>query len=294
MGLGSFLSKLSRGIEDYRYSRDFGSNYKQDFQAQQDYLNRMAAEREADKELKRRQVEEDRAWRKQDRDERREEAKARRLGTGLELMVGTATKDEKGQWKLPTATVGRQLKLEPEEAAELELLARGRLAAKDQAEAQAAAARNAASARDFGEQLQLEKERIALREASDAKARERDLADKLVLGGLAPLLALGKPQTRSGASTWMEQADLLLPDGASWQQKVDLARELEERWRTGAGGGAPGPLPGPVVTPLGGSRREAAGPQAPGSPRVLVRRSNLGNVQHSLDGGATWRPGPPA
>lgn len=265
MGLGSFLSKLSRGVEDYRYSRDFGSNYKQDFQAQQDYLNRMAAEREADKELKRRQVEEDRAWRQSDRDERREEAKARRLGTGLELMVGTATKDEKGQWKLPTATVGRQLKLEPEEAAELELLARGRLAAKDQAEAQAAAARNASSARDFGEQIRLEKERIALREASDAKARERDIADKLVLGGLAPLLALGKPQpSPTGASTWMEQALLNLPKGATWEQQVDLAKKLEERWRTGgAAGPRPMPGPGPAVTPLGGTQQAAAGPQAP-------------------------------
>lgn len=292
MGLGSFLSKLGRGVEDYRYSRDFGSNYKQDFQAAQDYLNQMAAEREADKELKRRQVEEDRAWRLQDRTSREEEAKFRRYGTGLELLVGTAAKDDKGQWKLRTTEIGRQLKLTPEEAADLELAARGRLEAKDQA----TAAERAEDDRKRGLRLQDDLSLLGAREAADkrseARRREAALAEKLVEGGLAPLLALGKPKTGggpTGASTWMEQAAMLAPKGSTWQEQVDLARELEARWRMG-----------PQPTPLGGAHPGAtipppAPPTVPGAggPRILVRRSNIGNVQHSVDGGVTWRPGEP-
>lgn len=260
MGLGSFLSKLSRGVEDYRYSRDFGSNYKQDFQAAQDYLNQMAAEREADKELKRRQVEEDRAWRLEDRTARQDDVKARRYGTGLELLVGTASKDDKGQWKLRTSEIGRQLKLTPEEAADLELAARGRLEAKDQA----TAAERAEDDRKRGLRLEDEFKLIGAREkaelARDERRRQQELADKLVLGGLAPLLALGKPKTggMGTPTSWVDVA----ASGAT-PEDVDTARRLAERWQRGPQ--APGATVPPPLDP-----RAAAGPQPQKVGRFVV------------------------
>jgi hypothetical protein len=262
MSLGSWLSKvggaLNRGITDYQRTRDFGPDWQEQLQRKQQFINQVAQEREAEKLLKQAQLEEDRAARKEDLDARRGERDVRLRGTALDLMVGSATKGKDGAWKLPTEQVVRTLGLDPLVGGEVAALALGQLSAKEAAEKRALDERNAASGRDFGEQLSLARERQKIEDAAYERRRNQELADKFTLAGLAPLLAVGKPQARSGASVWMDQAEMQAPKGASWQQKVDLARQLEERWRVGPGaGGAP-----PPAVALPGPSRQAAGQPA--------------------------------
>ncbi len=62
MSVGSFLGRLGRSlqssVDDMRYQRDWGPNYKERFAAEQDYLNRMADEKAAKEERERRRQDE--------------------------------------------------------------------------------------------------------------------------------------------------------------------------------------------------------------------------------------------
>lgn len=101
MGLGSFLSRVAHSVQntvdDLRYQRDWGANYKKRFAAEQDFLDNLAREREEQR--ARQDRAEQRAIAADKRQE--EEAAARRRDANTERLSILGAPQDDGRILLP-------------------------------------------------------------------------------------------------------------------------------------------------------------------------------------------------
>ncbi len=103
MGLGDWIKRVSEGagasIDEARYRRDWGPNYKERFAAEQSYLDRLADEKE-DQRQRQKQAEDraERLFKIQEAEEARaaKAAEARRFDTGVEGILATGIPQVEG------------------------------------------------------------------------------------------------------------------------------------------------------------------------------------------------------